>query len=124
MDQFSETILGGAWNMVRSGKILFGIRTDTRRGSLVHVFAETFSLARSASFESEKYGSSEGRLLADIWRRRLYHMSCHWRDAGCPNVYPVQSEPEFLLSLETRGLVDQMTGFAAQRAEKILHMTA
>eukprot|EP00971_Amphidinium_carterae_P080697 1596493-Amphidinium_carterae.1 len=61
MDQFSETILGGAWNIVRSGKILFGVRTDTRKGSLVHVFADTFGLAQSASFESEKYGASEGR---------------------------------------------------------------
>eukprot|EP00971_Amphidinium_carterae_P351921 6492338-Amphidinium_carterae.2 len=124
MDQFSETILGGAWNVVRSGKILFGVRTDTRKGSLVHTFATYFAMAQSASFESEKYGASEGRLLADLWRRRMYHISCHWRDEGCPQVYPLETEPPLALSDETQAIVQHMTGFAAQRAERILAMSA
>eukprot|EP00971_Amphidinium_carterae_P223182 4428527-Amphidinium_carterae.2 len=82
-DCFRESLLGGSWQQVRTGRLVYGYQSVIKKGTAVHDMARHFHLSLSAAFESNVYGES-GVLLSQLWRERMFHLTESWLAAGRP----------------------------------------
>ena len=118
---FREAVLGGAWNIERSGRALFGIRVDVMTNSVVHPFVKKFGLSLSASFEARVYGERDGHLLSVLWQKRVMGLYEFWVAHGKPDVYPTGLADSVLTGDEV-GLPDRLKGRALKRLNAILQL--
>ena len=118
---FREAVLGGAWNIERSGRALFGIRVDVLANSVLHAFMRKFGLTMSASFEAKTYGEQDGHLLSVLWQKRLLSLYDFWVAQGKPDMYPNGIAALELSGAET-GLSSRLQGRALKRLNAILHL--
>ena len=59
-NNYKWTVLGGAWQMQRQGREVYGLRVDLRHGSAVHDFARNFGLGLSSSYDYNIYSPKSG----------------------------------------------------------------
>ena len=118
-EHFRETVLGGAWNIERRGRALFGVRADVVPGTVVAQFMRRFGLTMSASFEDQLYGERDGHLLCVVWQKRMVALYKHWCAHGQPEVFPAGMEVGVLADAE-QGLAERLKGRALKRLQAIL----
>eukprot|EP00971_Amphidinium_carterae_P136209 2698929-Amphidinium_carterae.1 len=64
---FKISLLGGQWQMDRTGRSVYGLRCDVVKHSLLDELATTWMLKRSASFEYNVYSQEGAEVLLDGW---------------------------------------------------------
>ena len=114
---FMVHLLGGQWQMERSGRLKYGLRFDLKPNSPLFIFAEKFSLPKSASFDDRAYGESLGHLLGSIWMERHKQLFEVWTEHECPEHYPVSDIPALVLSQEQSAGIKDLKGTQLKRAQ-------
>eukprot|EP00971_Amphidinium_carterae_P081253 1607484-Amphidinium_carterae.1 len=69
-DLFKTAVLGGAWQLRRASRALYGVRTDIKAGTVLHVFATTVGLHVSNSCTYELYGEKGAHAMVHLWQKR------------------------------------------------------
>ena len=116
---FRVAILGGTWQVQRTGRAIYGLRCDIKPTSPLHDWAPRVGLNKSASFEYNVYGEQAASHLAGVWRERLLflHRLCE-EQTGTPDL---QSTP-FEVPSELQTCLDALRGRAQKRYLQILQM--
>ena len=83
-DLFAYTLLGGAWQIKRTGRALYGHRVDIRKETVVRTFAEHFAMPCSASFEFSKFSAKGSALMVRLWSRRMHALAVAWDNSDRP----------------------------------------
>eukprot|EP00971_Amphidinium_carterae_P331292 6464772-Amphidinium_carterae.4 len=87
---FRYDLMGGAWNISRSGKVAYGPRVSAKPNSLAAAFLKTFGVANSASFEHSTYGEQVSHKLAALWKEEVTRKALFWHEEGSPAVWPLE----------------------------------
>eukprot|EP00971_Amphidinium_carterae_P348405 6490470-Amphidinium_carterae.2 len=85
---FRFDLMGGAWNISRSGKVAYGPRVSAKPNSLAAAFLKTFGVANSASFEHSTYGEQISHKLAALWKEEVTRKALFWHAEGSPPLWP------------------------------------
>ena len=116
---FRVAILGGTWQVQRTGRSIYGLRCDIKATSPLHAWAQGLALARSASFEYNVYGEQAASHLAAVWRERLLFLHRVSAEEGTP---PDLENSPFTLPEELQASVDTLSGRARKRYLQIVQM--
>ena len=57
-DCFCEHLLGGAWQVQRTGRVVYGVQSVIKPNTVVEACAKKFGLTKSAAFEYNVYGEN------------------------------------------------------------------
>ena len=117
---FRDTLLGGVWQQARTGRPVYGIRTDVRSTSPILAFCNQFSLKRSSSFEQNVYGMDGGANLARVWKLRVHHLFLHWTLHGEPDTFPLASLEDLELPIDLASSLRSLSGQAKKRLDVIM----
>ena len=118
--QFRMSLLGGAWQVARTGRAVYGLRVDIKKNTALWDFASAFNLKMSQSFENNVYSEAGGQLLSKLWRMRLHQLSVAWETAGRPATFPKDQVDALELEQSDRQALDSLTGKAAKRGQMLL----
>eukprot|EP00971_Amphidinium_carterae_P338766 6476270-Amphidinium_carterae.3 len=113
-DDFKWTLLGGQWQTQRTGRNIYGYRVDCRAGALPFLFANTFQMSRSASFEQNVYGEEGSSLMSELWASRMTWLASQWDSAG----RPVDAFPAVTTTFALSAAQVDLGGTLAKRAKK------
>ena len=120
-DQFRTSLLGGDWQLRRTGRLVYGVRVDVKAGSAVADLCSTYSLNKSASFEQSVYGDEYGQALGKVFIHRLSFLTQVWEDLGRPvNGIPEEKLLGYVLTPDLEASLAGATGRVQQRLKKIL----
>ena len=119
---FTVHLLGGRWQMERSGRLKYGLRFDLKSQTPLFLFAEKFVLPKSASFDHELYGESLGHLLGTIWMQRHRQLYEHWLEHESPDEFPFLSLPPLPLSDEQERTCNDLSGSRRRRANYYINL--
>ena len=119
-DCFREQLLGGAWQIQRTGRVVYGLQSVIKPNNAVHDVAVKFRLPKSAAFEYNIYGEVPASHLSLLWRTRMFFLAEHWVCSGRPRIYPLDSLPQFLLPDALQQQVHSYKGRLAKRRDTIL----
>ena len=121
-DDFRWTLLGGEWQVQRTGRQVYGIRVDIKAHSPLHNFAVRFKLPRSSSFERNVYGSEGGQALAQLWSTRVSGLFLHWQSHHEPVVFPRDSVTPLEVPDSLRAACDALGPRGQKRLQTILEL--
>eukprot|EP00971_Amphidinium_carterae_P134129 2657816-Amphidinium_carterae.1 len=62
---FKVSLLGGRWQVERTGRSVYGLRCDIGKNTTLHLMAVTWHINKSASFEYNVYSEHGARILVD-----------------------------------------------------------
>ena len=68
--------------MERTGRTIYGVRVDVKKGTAAAELCAAFKLTKSASFERSVYGEEDGSVLSRLWIHRMSFLCAAWEDAG------------------------------------------
>eukprot|EP00971_Amphidinium_carterae_P322938 6418392-Amphidinium_carterae.2 len=119
---FRYDLMGGAWNISRSGKVAYGPRVSAKPETLASAFLKAFGVPNSASFEHSTYGEGVAHKLASLWREEVTRKATFWHDNGCPVVWPSDIYVSKAYPPELEFDVSLLNARARARREKILGM--
>eukprot|EP00971_Amphidinium_carterae_P297643 5913473-Amphidinium_carterae.1 len=116
---FRQTLLGGAWQVKRTGRAVYGLRADVKQSSPLRELCRRFSLGYSVSCEYNRFGERVSADLVHAWQQRLVQLEKIWSDAGKPlewtmDVPPLTLEP----AVATR--LAELKGAEAKRRDRIV----
>eukprot|EP00971_Amphidinium_carterae_P329248 6461570-Amphidinium_carterae.3 len=120
-EQFRTNVIGGTWSVQRSGRGVYGMRCDVKRGSRIGVMCAQFVMGFSVSFSENLFTAAEGEALAKLWMARLAFLEVIWHRAGSPAVFP-DIETEFVVPAELSAACASMVGRAHKRREEIMRL--
>ena len=118
-DMFRTSVLGGKWQIQRTGRTIYGIRVDARPKSLAADFCSTFEIAKSSSFEQNVYGEIEGSALAKLWAHRVGFLAAIWEADGRKKSFPRERLSEYEIPEELSSMLKALQGKSRRRAEQI-----
>ena len=122
-EMFREHLLGGSWQVSRTGRVVYGLQSVARPHTSVEALAKHFRLPKSAAFEYNIYGQELSAHLSQLWRRRMHHLSEHWVAKGKPESYPVVSSlPSFVVPEDLQASMQSCQGRSARRRDAILQL--
>eukprot|EP00971_Amphidinium_carterae_P105740 2094070-Amphidinium_carterae.3 len=81
---FRTELSGGAWQVNRTGREIYGTRINLKPQSPAFRMAQRFNMPLSASFEINVYGNETGPLLAQVFAHVMSHYTVCWLDSGEP----------------------------------------
>ena len=116
---FRVAVLGGTWQVQRTGRSIYGLRCDIKATSPLHGWAQELALARSASFEYNVYGEQGAADLAAAWRERLLFLH---RLSAEPGGVPDLGSTPFQLPEELQTKLEALSGRARKRYLQITQM--
>ena len=120
-DQFRTSLIGGDWQLRRTGRLVYGVRIDVKAGSSVADFCTKFSLAKSASFEQSIYGDEPGQALGKLFIHRMSFLIQIWEDLGRPDHgIPADRLSDYVPAPDLEALLSTTTGRVQQRYRRIL----
>eukprot|EP00971_Amphidinium_carterae_P349506 6491046-Amphidinium_carterae.5 len=79
---FAVSILGGKWNVERTGRKLYGSRYDVRKESAAHKCCSLHGMKLSASFDYHAHGEETAKTLATLYQAKIMHVVRHWLGTG------------------------------------------
>ena len=120
---FKKTLLGGKWQVARTGRTLYGLRVDVVKGSgSLHSMCLKFKLPASASFEYNVYGESLAADLVAIWEMRMSALHAYWESHDCPETWPKDPIPPLELGTELQQRCESLKGRPAKRLQAIVSL--
>ncbi|CAE7712127.1 unnamed protein product [Symbiodinium sp. CCMP2592] len=120
-DQFRTSLIGGDWQLRRTGRVVYGVRIDVKAGSSMAEFCAKFSLAKSASFEQSVYGDEPGQALGKLFIHRMSFLMQLWEDLGRPDHgIPADRLTDYVPAPDLETVLSTTTGRVQQRYRKIL----
>eukprot|EP00971_Amphidinium_carterae_P348706 6490637-Amphidinium_carterae.3 len=117
---FRYDLMGGAWNITRSGKVAYGPRVSAKPNSVAAAFLKTFNVPNSASFEHATYGEQISHKLAALWKEEVTRKALFWHAQGSPTEWPKDKYKSAPLPPECEMDVTLLNARARTRREKIL----
>eukprot|EP00971_Amphidinium_carterae_P349089 6490841-Amphidinium_carterae.1 len=119
---FKISLLGGQWQMQRTGRTVYGLRCDVVRNSVVDLLATAWGLHKSASFEHNVYTQSGAETLVDAWMERMEWIATVWDEHGRPTKYfPSKASDTQGYSGE---LADRIRGLSARSRSRLAQFTS
>ena len=119
-DYFKTSLLGGAWQVKRTGPAVYGVRVDAKAGSPVAELCTTYGLPKSASFEQNVYGELHGNKLAKLWEHRMTFLTNLWVQAGRPaEQFPAEGLSTYEVPAELMACLAGLEGRGRKRADAI-----
>eukprot|EP00971_Amphidinium_carterae_P107474 2128807-Amphidinium_carterae.2 len=94
---FRSELSGGAWQMERTGREVYGTRINVKPHSPAHKMATRFNMPLSASFEINVYGNETGTVLAQIFEHVMSHYTVCWLESGEPELWDAVELTEVVL---------------------------
>eukprot|EP00971_Amphidinium_carterae_P312942 6218875-Amphidinium_carterae.1 len=89
---FKVSLLGGRWQMERTGRSVYGLRCDVVKGTVVDSLATVWGMRKSASFEYNVYSNAGAEVLVDAWMERMEHVALVWEaHGGSTSAFPAKS---------------------------------
>ena len=86
---FRTSVLGGMWQVSRTGRSIYGLRVDCKAKSDVFRMAAQLLLPRSASFEYNKYTEDSAAALVELYKHRMSFLKRLWLQEGeCEKLPP------------------------------------
>eukprot|EP00971_Amphidinium_carterae_P041792 821360-Amphidinium_carterae.2 len=79
---FRWQVMGGSWQMERTGRSLYGVRVDIKAATSLHAFSSRFRLGLSASFEYNVYTEAHAEGFARLWAERILTLYEHYSACG------------------------------------------
>eukprot|EP00971_Amphidinium_carterae_P332217 6466258-Amphidinium_carterae.1 len=79
---FTVAILGGKWNLERTGRKLYGSRYDVRKDTPAHRCCVLHDMKLSASFDYHAHGEDVSARLARLYKAKVMHVTRHWLSTG------------------------------------------
>eukprot|EP00971_Amphidinium_carterae_P007633 151029-Amphidinium_carterae.2 len=119
---FRFDLMGGTWNIARSGKVAYGPRVSAKPNTVASAFLKAFGIANSASFEHGVYGEGVSHQLAALWREVVTRRSVFWHCSGCPSEWPAAEYNEQPFPPDMQMDPALLNARARARREKILGM--
>ncbi|CAE7317842.1 unnamed protein product [Symbiodinium sp. CCMP2592] len=120
-DQFRTSLIGGDWQLRRTGRVVYGVRIDVKAGSSMAEFCAKFSLAKSAGFEQSVYGDEPGQALGKLFIHRMSFLMQLWEDLGRPDHgIPADRLTDYVPAPDLETVLSTTTGRVQQRYRKIL----
>ena len=89
-EHFKISLLGGSWQVARTGRVIYGCRADIRPRSPLQDYVRAFGLKLSQSFENNLYTEEGGLALSLLWRHLMCHQARHWQQEGKPPCFSSQ----------------------------------
>eukprot|EP00971_Amphidinium_carterae_P136218 2699172-Amphidinium_carterae.2 len=117
---FRFDLMGGSWNIARSGKVAYGPRVSAKPNTVASAFLKAFGIANSASFEHGTYGEGVSHQLAALWREVVTRRAVFWHCAGCPSEWPAAQYKEEPFPPDLQMDPDVLNARARARRDKIL----
>eukprot|EP00971_Amphidinium_carterae_P344554 6485012-Amphidinium_carterae.1 len=71
---FHISVIGGQWQLERTGRTVYGMRAQVRRHSELDNFCLANNIVRSAAFEYNKYPEAEANGLCQLFTMFLAHL--------------------------------------------------
>eukprot|EP00971_Amphidinium_carterae_P328689 6460686-Amphidinium_carterae.4 len=119
---FRFDLMGGAWNISRSGKVAYGPRVSAKSHTAAAAFLKTFNCANSASFEHATYGEDVTHKLAGLWREEVSRKTVFWLREGSPSVWPADKYTSLPYPADLHVDVGLLNARALARYKKIVAM--
>eukprot|EP00971_Amphidinium_carterae_P207080 4108631-Amphidinium_carterae.2 len=95
---FSVSILGGKWNVQRTGRKLYGSRYDVRKDTAAHKCCTLHGMKLSASFDYHAHGEDMSKALGKLFQAKIMHVTRYWLSTGSEE--KVTTCPRFVLPPE------------------------
>lgn len=118
-DMFRSTLLGGHWQVHRTGRSVYGVRVDVRSNTLAASLCEAFGLNKSASFEHNVYGEEKASLLTRFWIHRMTSLVSCWEEAGARRQFSQEALQRYEVPDEVQAKWEEFHGRVLTRAKQI-----
>eukprot|EP00971_Amphidinium_carterae_P336458 6472834-Amphidinium_carterae.5 len=106
LDVFKISLLGGRWQMERTGRNVYGLRCDLVKSTIIEQLASVWQLHKSASFEYNRYSVEGAEILIDCWMERMEFLAILWDEHGRPyDKFPERALDTFKFSAELKGRI-------------------
>lgn len=70
--------------MDRTGRIIYGVRSDVKKGTAAAELCAAFKVTKSAFFEQSVHGEVHESFLSKLWVHRMTFLRTIWEEAGKP----------------------------------------
>ena len=115
---FRVSVLGGLWQVQRTGRSVYGLRVDCRAKSATYNMAVSLGFPRSASFEYNKYGETTAAVLVDVYKHKMAFLRKIWQRQGGKG-RPASSEvASYALPQELQQKLSDCNAAARKRVEQ------
>ena len=122
-ENFVTAILGGKWQVARTGRSVYGVRVDAKAGTSVHTFLKHASLHLSASFDFHTYGEDTAYTFAGWWKQRVLFLHGLWKEAaGLLADFPLDRIAEWRADPAPESLFSSFNAKQRRRADAILKL--
>ena len=124
-DMFRTSLLGGQWQVERTGRTIYGVRVDAKQGTTAAALCAAFKLTKSASFERSVYGEEGGSFLSKLWIHRMSFLCAAWEETGkAKKGLSQQDLSKYELPAEMEAKMHALEGKSLARARAILKIEA
>ena len=124
-DMFRTSLLGGQWQVERTGRAIYGIRVDVKKGTTAAELCAAFKLTKSSSFERSVYGEEGGSFLSKLWIHRMSFLCAAWEETGkAKKGISQQDLSKYVLPEEMEARMQTLEGKSLVRARAILKIEA
>ena len=124
-DMFRTSLLGGQWQVERTGRTIYGVRVDAKPGTTAAELCAAFKLTKSASFERSVYGEEGGSFLSKLWIHRMSFLCAAWEETGkAKKGLSQQDLSKYELPAEMEAKMQALEGKSLARARGILKIEA
>eukprot|EP00971_Amphidinium_carterae_P345783 6486913-Amphidinium_carterae.1 len=93
--KFTLQVQGGAWQVERTGRSLYGVRCFAKRNTTAEHMCRAFHLKMSAAFEFNVHGEAMASALGRLWVHRMSWLRDAWEASGMALAFPFGSLGEF-----------------------------
>eukprot|EP00971_Amphidinium_carterae_P107886 2135982-Amphidinium_carterae.1 len=123
-EHFTTHLLGGTWQLERTGREVYGYRVDAKKSSFVaFVFKvlQSHGMRLSAAFEQHKFGESGSALCADLWCHHALALATAFVNASEQGM-PPESSIDFDAARYRETMLPRIPPQGRQRVEQIITM--
>eukprot|EP00971_Amphidinium_carterae_P338750 6476246-Amphidinium_carterae.6 len=98
---FKISLLGGQWQIQRTGRSVYGLRVDVVKNTIVDELSNVWHVRKSASFEYNVYSREGAEILVEAWMDRMQFVAAVWDAHGRSSlVFPAKCHDVFVYAPE------------------------